>query len=373
MGGHVNHAPPGPPLDRIPPEVASLADYENLARDRMSEGAWAYLNGGSGDEWTLRENVAAFARLPLRSRVLRDMREASTRISLLGMDLAAPILLAPVAFQKLAHPDGEIATVLAAGALDTTMLVSTQASVAIEEIAAHAGAPLWFQLYIQPDREFTAALVRRAEKAGYRALVVTVDAPVNGLRNREQRAGFTLPPGVEAVNLRGMRGLPPPPPDALLFGTPLIASAPTWGDLAWLRGLTRLPILLKGIVDPEDARRAIDAGIDGIIASNHGGRALDGVRATIDFLPGIVQAAGGVVPVLMDGGVRRGTDVLRALALGASAVLVGRPYVHALAAAGAPGVAHVLRILRAELELAMALTGCTSVSAIDGSVLALRP
>lgn len=362
-----------PPLDRIPHHVASLADYEPLARERMSEGACAYLSGGSGDEWTLRENVAAFARVPLRSRVLRDMTGATTQIELFGLELAAPILLAPVAFQKLAHPDGELASVIAAGALDTAMVVSTQASVSLEDIAAHANAPLWFQLYVQPDRDFTAALVRRAEQAGYRALVVTVDAPVNGLRNREQRAGFAFPAGVEAVNLRGMRPLPSASPEALLFGTPLIENAPSWSDLAWLRGVTRLPILLKGIVDPDDAVRALDAGMDGIIVSNHGGRALDGVRATIELLPEVARAVNGTVPILMDGGVRRGTDVLRALALGASAVLVGRPYVHALAAAGAPGVAHVLRLLRAELELAMTLTGCSAVAAIDASVLARRP
>lgn len=358
------------PLDRIPHHVASLADYEPLARDRLSEGAWAYLNGGSGDEWTLRENIAAFARIPLRSRVLRAMTGATTRIELFGLDLAAPILLAPVAFQTLAHPDGELASVIAAGALDTAMVVSTQASITLEDIAVHAAAPLWFQLYIQPDRDFTAALVRRAEQAGYRALVVTVDAPVNGLRNREQRAGFTFPPGVEAMNLRGMRPLPSASPEALLFGTPLIESIATWSDLAWLRSLTRLPILLKGIVDPDDAIRGIDAGMDGIIVSNHGGRALDGVPATIELLPDVAGAVKGAVPVLMDGGVRRGTDVLRALALGASAVLVGRPYVHALAAAGAPGVAHVLRLLRAELELAMTLAGCPTIAAIDASVLA---
>lgn len=361
-----------PPLDRIPPEVAALADYEPLARERMSEAAWAYFAGGAGDEWTLRENIAAFARLPLRSRVLRDLSGGHTRVTLFGTELAAPILLAPVAFHRLAHPEGELATALAAGALETAMVVSTQASVSLEAIAGQAAAPLWFQLYVQPDRDFTAGLVRRAEQAGYRALVVTVDAPVNGVRNREQRAGFSLPEGIEAVNLKGMKGLPPGPPEALLFGTPLLAAAPGWDDLAWLRGLTRLPVLLKGIVDPQDARRALDAGIDGLIVSNHGGRALDGVPAAIDLLEPVVGAVAGAVPVLMDGGIRRGTDVLRALALGASAVLVGRPQIFGLAAAGAPGVAHVLRILRAEFELAMALAGCADVAAIDRSVLAGR-
>jgi 4-hydroxymandelate oxidase len=336
----------------------------------MTPQAWAYFAGGAGDEWTLRENIAAFARRRLRPRVLRDLRGEGTRTRLLGLDLAAPILLAPIAFQKLLHPDGELATVMAAGAMETPMVVSTQASVLLEDIAAHARSPLWFQLYIQPDRAFTADLVRRAEAAGYRALVVTVDAPVNGIRNREQRAGFALPPGIGPVNLQGMRLPPAPPPGKLLFGTPMLEQAPTWDDLAWLRGLTRLPIILKGITDPDDARQTVAAGMDGLIVSNHGGRALDGVPATIDLLPPIVAAVEDAVPVLMDGGIRRGIDVLRALALGARAVLIGRPYIFALAAAGPAGVAHVIRILRAELELAMALTGCADIAAISPDVLA---
>ncbi len=360
---------PLPPLAVIPPDIACLTDYEPVARDRMSPACWAYFAGGAGDEWTLRENVAAFTRYPLRPRVLRDLGGGGTAISLFGTRLAAPILLAPVAFQKLLNPDGELATVVAAGAMDTAMVVSTQASVRLEDIAAHAQAPLWFQLYIQPDRDFTADLVRRAEAAGYTALVVTVDAPVNGARNREQRAGFALPPGIGPVNLAGMRPPPPSPRGSLLFGTPLLDLAPTWADLEWLRGLTRLPIILKGITDPADAGRCVAAGMDGLIVSNHGGRTLDGVPAGIDLLPPIADAVGGVIPVLMDGGIRRGADVVRALALGARAVLIGRPYIYALAAAGAPGVAHVLRILRAELELAMALTGCRDIAAIDRSVL----
>jgi 4-hydroxymandelate oxidase len=359
-----------PPLEQIPPEVASLADYEPLARERLSDSAWAYLSGGAGDEWTLRENVAALARRPLRPNVLSDLSIGSTRIDLLGLSLASPIQVAPVAFQKLFHPDGELATVLAAGALDTAMVVSTQATLSIEEIAAHAQAPLWFQLYLQHDRAFTEALVRRAERAGYRALVVTVDAPVNGARNREQRAGFALPPDIEAVNLAELRPLPPGPPGTLLFGTPLTAAAPGWSDIAWLRGLTDLPILLKGVLHPADARRAIEAGANGIIVSNHGGRSLDGVAATIDLLEPVVEAVAGAAPILFDGGIRRGVDIVRALALGASAVLVGRPCMFGLAAAGAVGVAHVLRILRGELELAMALTGRATCAAIDRDLLA---
>lgn len=362
-----------PPLAHIPPQIASLSDYEAYAQARIEPGAWAYINGGAGDEWTLRENVAAFTRLPLRTRVLRPMRGASTALSLFGCDMTAPILIAPMAFHGLVHPDGEAATALAVAATGTTLVVSTQASQPIEQIAASAPGAPWFQLYIQPDRAFTERLVARAEAAGYRALVLTVDAPVNGVRNTEARAGFALPPHIRSVNLEGMRTPPPGPDGALLFGTPLLESVPDWQDMAWLRSLTRLPILLKGIVDPEDARRALDCGIDGLIVSNHGGRTLDGVPAAIDLLPAIARSVNGQVPVLMDGGVRRGTDVLRALALGASAVLVGRPILHALATAGALGVAHALRVLRAEFELAMALTGCRTLDEIDKGCLFSNP
>ncbi|MET0262863.1 MAG: alpha-hydroxy acid oxidase [Rariglobus sp.] len=347
-----------PPLQTIPPTVAALADYAELARERMPAEVRAYIDGGSADQVTLRENRAAFDRINLRGRVLGEFPQGGhTRVSLLGRTLEHPILIAPVALQKLVHPQGELATVLGAAATQTTMVVSTQASVSLEDVAlGSAGAPLWFQLYIQPDREFTTSLVRRAEAVGYEALVVTVDAPVSGVRNQEQRAGFRLPAGVEMVNLRGCRA--PFAAEGLCGG--LLSVAPTWADLAWLRSLTRLPILVKGVMDPEDAARAVDAGVAGIVVSNHGGRTLDTLPATIDVLPRIADVVGGRVPVLLDGGVRRGTDVLKALALGATAVLAGRPCIHGLATAGAPGVAHVVRILRAELEMAMALTGCAT-------------
>jgi len=362
---------PLPTLQQIPASIAALADYEAFARDRMSEQAWAYMAGGAADELTLRDNCAAFQRLRLRSRALPDLSAGHTRLELFGQRLEQPILLAPVAYQKLVHPDGELATALAASAARAGMVVSTQASVTLEEIARQAQTPLWFQLYVQPDREFTRELVQRAEAAGYRALVVTVDAPVNGLRNREQRAGFALPEGIEAVNLRGMRTLPPSVGrigEPVLFGSPLLAAAPTWRDLAWLRSLTRLPLLVKGVMHPEDACRALAEGIDGIIVSNHGGRTLDTQPPTIEVLAEIALAVEGRVPLLLDGGIRRGTDVFKALALGARAVLVGRPYVFALAAAGAPGVCHAVQLLRAELEVAMALTGCRTLADIVPSL-----
>lgn len=356
-----------PVLAEIPVSVATVMDYEPLARERIAEAAWAYLTGGAGEEGTLAENRHAFARIRLRSRVLRRLAGGDTGLKLFGRTLDFPILLAPVAFQKLAHPDGEMATVLGASAMRASMVVSTQASVALEDIAAEASAPLWFQLYFQPDRAFTADLVRRAEAAGYGALVVTVDAPVNGLRNREQRAGFKLPPGVEAVNLRNARPLPPTSPGdhKLLLGTPLLDGAPCWDDLEWLRRLTKLPILVKGIMDADDARQVVGLGMDGLIVSNHGGRLLDSQPATIEMLPQIAEAVAGRVPVLLDGGIRCGGDIFKALALGAGAVLIGRPFIYGLGAAGATGVAHVIRILRAELELTMALTGCRNLAAID--------
>jgi len=361
---------PLPPLTAIPPEVVALSDYEALARERMSEAAWAFVQGGAGDELTLRDNLDAFARLRLMPRVLNEVGGGDTAVTLFGYPHPAPILLAPVAFQQLAHPDGEAATVLAASAMQTGMVVSTQAGIELETLAAKAQAPLWFQLYIQPDRDFTATLVKRAEAAGIQALVVTVDAPIHGPRNREQRAGFALPPGIAPVNLAGMRELPPEsihPGGMSLLQSQLVRSAPTWADMRWLRTLTRRPIVLKGILHPDDARRALDAGMDGVIVSNHGGRTLDGVPASIDALPAIAEAVAGRVPILLDGGIRRGTDVFKALALGASAVLIGRPFIHALALAGAPGVAHVLHLLRTELEMAMVMTGCRTLAGIDRS------
>ncbi|WP_421990166.1 alpha-hydroxy acid oxidase [Roseococcus sp.] len=345
-------------------------DYEPHARERMGENAWAYISTGTADERTLRANREAFERLRLQGRVMTDMSGAHTRLTLFGDSFEHPIFLAPVAFHRLVHPDGELATAFGASAIRAGMVVSTSASVPIEQIARQATSPLWFQLYLQYDRIFTQSLVTRAEQAGYRALVLTVDAPVT-LRNREQRAGFGLPPGVEAVNLQGM--IPPPPPRAEPHESEvfrgLLAGAATWKDIAWLRSITRLPLLLKGIMSPADAARAIAEGVDGIIVSNHGGRALDTAPASIEALPRIAEVVAGRVPILMDGGIRRGSDVLKALALGAKAVLIGRPYIYGLAVGGPVGVAHVVKILRTELEIAMTLTGCANLEAIDRSVI----
>ena len=360
-----------PPLQRgtVPAATANLADHELHARQHLDDNAWAYFSGGAGDEITLRANRSAWDALPLWPRVLRPLAGGHTRVTLLGRSLAHPVLVAPIACQRLAHTDGEVAMAYAAAALGAGVVLSTQSSIALETIAqtVHPDpgrGPLWFQLYLQHDRGFTQALVQRAEAAGYEALVLTVDAPTSGVRDRERRAGFRLPPGVGPVHLAGLQAPPPanlsPDQSALFDG--LLHHAPTWDDIAWLQSITRLPVLLKGVLHPADARLAVSLGAAGLIVSNHGGRTLDTAPATAHALPRVVQAVAGAAPVLVDGGIRRGTDILKAMALGASAVLVGRPVVWGLANAGAVGVAHVLRLLRDELEVAMALTGCATLA-----------
>ena len=365
-----------PAVEPVPAGVVTLDDHERHARTRLDDNAWAYFAGGAGDEITVRANRSAWDAIQLSTRVLRDLKGGHTRVSLLGRTLAHPILLAPVAFQRMAHPDGETATAFAAGMQGAGLVLSSQASTPMEEVAqimlGEAGrGPLWFQLYFQHDRAFTLELARRAERAGYEALVVTVDAPCSGARDRERRAGFVLPPGVSAVNLDA---LPPPQPVTLeahqsrMFDG-LLRHAPTWEDIAWLCRETTLPVLLKGITHPEDARIARDTGAAGVIVSNHGGRTLDTMPPTAALLPRIRASLGKEYPVLVDGGIRRGTDVLKAIALGADAVLVGRPCVFGLANAGAMGVSHVLRLLRDELEIAMALCGCRTLRDADDALL----
>ena len=358
-----------PARHTIPPGLVTLADHEQHARTQLDDNAWAYFSGGAADEISLRANRTAWDALPLWPRVLRPLAGGHTRVPLLGRTLAHPILLAPVAFQRMAHPDGELAMAYAAAALGAGVVLSTQASVSVESVAQAVlpdpgRGPLWFQRYLQPDRGFTQALVQRAEAAGYEALVLTVDAPTSGVRDRERRAGFRLPSGVGPVNLAGLQtpASPPLSPGQSALFDGLLHHAPTWDDIAWLQSITRLPVLLKGVLHPADARQAVSVGAAGLIVSNHGGRTLDTAPATATALPRVVQAVGGAVPVLADGGIRRGTDVLKAMALGASAVLVGRPAVWGLANAGAAGVAHVLRLLRDELEVAMALTGCATLA-----------
>lgn len=355
-------------MTQTDPILTCLADYAAAAQHAMSPQAAAYFLGGAADEVTLQQNRAVFDRYALVPRVLTGMRHGSTALSLLGRPLAHPILLAPVAYQRMAHPDGETGTAMAAAALEALMVLSCQASEPLEDVARAGATCRWFQLYMQPTREATMTLVRRAEAAGYEALVVTVDAPISGVRNREMRAGFQLPEGIAPVNLQGLPPAPPPEGSNVVFDH-FMAQAPGWSDIAWLSTQTRLKLVLKGILHPEDARRAVDLGADAVIVSNHGGRVLDTAVPTLLQLPEVVRAVAGEVPVLLDGGIRRGTDILKAHSLGASAVLIGRPVVEALSVRGAQGVAHVLRLLRDELEIAMALCGCNALEQIGPELL----
>ncbi len=368
-----------PKVASIPAGVVTLLDHENHARQVLDDNAQAYFCGGAGDELTLHANCQAWSTLELQPRVLQALAGGHTRTQLLGKTLSHPIFLAPVAYQRMAHPDGELATAHAAAALGAGMVLSTQSSTTLESVAAAVlsssnnatRGPLWFQLYMLHDRGVTQDLVERAETAGYEALVVTVDAPTQGYRDRERRANFKLPVGVSAVNLAGLseeqKAALHAGQSALFDG--LLSTAPTWDDIAWLQKITRLPIILKGILHEDDAHQAASMGLAGIVVSNHGGRTLDTAVATADVLPRIAQKLAGDLPILVDGGIRRGTDVLKAVALGATAVMVGRPYVYGLANAGAVGVAHVLRLLRDELEVAMALTGCATLAQVSRHVI----
>lgn len=358
---------------QIPADIRCAADYERHAIHHIEAQAWQHIQSGADQNLTLAHNRAALDALRLVPQPVADLRHAHTRIELLGQTLASPLLLAPVAYQRLVHPEGELATVRAAMALQTGMVVSTLSSFTLEEIAQAGQAaatemghstPRWFQLYMQPAREHSLLLIRRAEAAGYTAIVWTVDASI-------KRSGFALPHGVEAANLRGMPSTQHTPPllGPILFGTPLMPQIPTWDDLRWLRAQTQLPIIVKGILSPAQAQQAVDLGADALIVSNHGGRVLDGVVSPIEVLPAIAQAVQGQVPLLLDSGVRHGTDVVKALALGASAALIGRPQLYALATAGLVGVAHLLHLLRAELELTMAQLGCATVADITPAVL----
>lgn len=349
-------------------------DYAALAQAQLDPTIWTWLESGGADEITARENHAAFQAIRLRSRVLRPLANAHTRLTLCGESLAHPILIAPSAWHGLVHPEGERATALAAAATHTPLVLSAQSGTAIEDLAAMTPTPaLWFQLYALPRRGDTLGLARRALQAGARGLVLTVDAPVNGVRNAEQRSGFQVPPHIRSVHLEGLSSATVhavPMGGNPLFGCGLLDTAPIWEDIAWLRAcLAGTPLWLKGILDPDDARQALDHGIDGIIVSNHGGRCLDTVPASLQALPAIARAVDGRVPLLLDGGIRRGTDILKALALGAQAVLIGRPALHALAAGGAPALAHLIQILRGELEVAMALCGCPTLADIGPDTL----
>ncbi len=356
---------PVPRLQALPPGIHTLADHESLARQQLDPAVWAYFSGGAADETTLHANQQAWRDLPLHPRVLQPLAGLHTRVRLLERDWPTPLLVAPMAHQRLLHDDGERATALAAAAQGAGMVLSTQSSTPLEHAAAlhlqdSDRGPLWFQLYALGDRGWQLELMQRAAQAGYEALVLTVDAPVNGVRDRERRAGFALPPGYTPAHS-------PPSHHTSDSWSKLLAHAPTWDDVRWLLAHAPLPVLLKGITHPADAQLATELGVAGLVVSNHGGRVLDTLPATARLLPAIVSAVQGRCTVLVDGGIRRGTDVFKALALGADAVLVGRPVAYGLANAGAAGVSHVLRLLRDELQATMALCGCQTVQNIQAS------
>lgn len=346
-------------------ELLNLDDFEAAASERLPAGARDYVRGGAADEVTLRENREAFNRLKLLPRVLRDVSHVDLAIELLGERLSFPALVAPTAFHSLAHPEGELATARAAAAAGTVMVVSTMSSYRLEEIAAAARAPKWFQLYCYRDRSVTRALVERAEAAGYRAICMTVDLPRVGRRERDLRNRFSLPEGVSPRNFEDFVDLGRLAADQRSrefdrYIGELVDPSLTWEAVDWLRSVTRLPVILKGIMTRADARLALEHGVQGIVVSNHGGRQLDTVPATIEVIEEIVEEVGEHLPVLIDGGIRRGTDVAKALALGARAVLVGRPCLYGLAVGGEAGARRVLELLKAELELTLALLGCRS-------------
>ena len=354
----------------------NVADFEKLARERMEPSAYDYYAGGANDERTVADNLRAFDRWVIRPRMLAGVSDADTSTTVLGLPLTLPVALAPTAFNRLGHPDGELAAARASGTAGTLMCCSTIASWSLEEIAAVATGPLWFQLYVYRDRDVTRDLVRRAEAAGYRALILTVDTPRLGRRERDVRNRFSLPADITIRNLERYGT-----PDALRWAATstfteyvhkLLDDSLTWESVDWLRTITSLPILIKGVLTAEDAQLCVEHGVAGLIVSNHGGRQLDGAIATMDALPEIVKQVAGRFPVLLDGGVRRGTDIFKALAVGASAVLIGRAYLWGLASDGEAGVRKVLEIFSTELELAMALAGCRSIGAITSAHVAAR-
>ncbi|KAA2257279.1 alpha-hydroxy-acid oxidizing protein [Solihabitans fulvus] len=358
-------------------EPFRVEDYAEFARASLSAEVWGFVQGGSGAEWTLAANRAAYDRVRLRTRVLTDVSRCDLGTTVLGARLASPLGVAPMAYHRLAHPDGELATAAAAGATGSLFVVSIFASETIEDIAAAATGPLWLQLYWLRQREILVDLIRRAEAAGYGALVLTVDAPRVGRRLRDLRNAFALPQDVRAVNIaEPVMAASHESAD----GTSAIErhsreqfdQTVTWSDLAWLRERSSLPLVLKGILTAEDARLAVEHGVDAVVVSNHGGRQLDGAVPSLDALPEVVAAVAGRLPVLVDGGVRTGGDVFKSLALGACAVLVGRPVLWGLAHSGAAGAGAVLGLLREELDNCMALAGRPTLADIDSSAVVLR-
>lgn len=351
-------------------ELISIFEYEKAAKAKLPQMIYDFYAGGSYDEITLRENHEAYDRIRLSYHILQGVGQRDLSTTVLGHKISMPIVIPPVAFQGMVCPDGEAATAKAVSKAQTLMTLSTLSNTTIEEVVKAAGSqPVFFQLYIYKDREATRELVKRAELAGAKALVLTVDAPIWGRRERDVHNHFTLPEGLFLKNLTSkMKELPKAAKDSgsglEAYVTSYFDSNLEWKDIDWLRSITKLPLIVKGVSRADDAVRAVDHGVAAIIVSNHGGRQLDTSSATIEALPGVIDAVNGAVEVLVDGGIRRGTDVLKALAYGAKAVQIGRPVIWGLANGGADGVFNVLDLLRKEFDLAMALAGCKKVTDI---------
>jgi isopentenyl diphosphate isomerase/L-lactate dehydrogenase-like FMN-dependent dehydrogenase len=359
------------PSQRLPAGIRCAQDYEALARQSLPAPADAYIAGGSGHDLTTQANRSAFGRWAIYPRLLREVSAGHTRIELNGERFAHPLFLAPVAFHKLVHGAGELDTARAAQAAASCLITSTLSSCTLEDVARHAGAQRWFQLYFQPSRDATLDLLSRAQGAGYGAIVVTVDAPIQVASLGALSLQFTLPPECLPVNLAGYPHAAVDAPaagDSRIFQG-VMRAAPTWADLAWLLEQTSLPVWVKGVLHPDDALALVEAGVAGIVVSNHGGRSLDGAPASLDCLAAIRAAVGPRCPILFDGGIRSGADAFKALALGADAVAIGRLQLYALHVAGALGVAHMLKLLVEELEVCMALAGCATIAAISPAAL----
>lgn len=356
-----------------PIDSLNIFELEQVAKERLPQIAYDYYRSGAWDEVTLKSNREAYEKFKIHYKILVDVQKRDLSTTIFGQKVACPILIAPTAFHKLAHPDGELATARAAVQSNTIMTLSSLSNTTIEEVSAATNRTFWFQLYINKDREFTRNLVARAEAAGAKALVVTVDTPVWGRRERDIRNGFHLPPGLSAINLV------PSDKDAVAKGQSgaglgqsfgwMLDPTLQWKDMEWLASITKLPILIKGVCRPDDAVKAKSHGVKGIIVSNHGGRQMDSAPATIEVLAPIVDAVGNDLPILLDGGIRRGTDAMKALAMGAKAVLVGRPVLWGLAAGGQQGVEKALSILKEELDHAMALSGCRNLKELTRDLL----
>lgn len=352
-----------PPLTQIPAYLQTVADYEVEAQKHLSDMVWQYLQGGSMDEHSIRDNLAQFAQIHLLPRMLKDLTQGHTAIEILGQTFPHPIFVAPIGHQQQFHPEAEAATALAAEVLGSNMILSTFTNTDMRVLKQETPYK-WFQLYWQGEREKSLALVQMAEAQNFKAIVVTIDSPHTGIRDRERRVFFHLPEGMQHPHTPAHIPLPELNQGDHPVFHGLMKIAPTWEDIAWLNEQTSLPIILKGIVNPHDAQLALQHGMQGIIVSNHGGRVLDGCIPPLTALQLIKKVVPTDFPVLYDGGIRRGSDIFKAIALGASAVLVGRPCIYGLATAGALGVAHILKILKEEFEITMALMGTATVSEI---------